>query len=228
MYKAVIFDLDDTLYEYEKLNEEAISVLRQYTCMRYQIIPSYFDMAFGHARKETKTMLVHTGASHNRLLYCQKTLERLGEKPVGGALDMYEVYWGYILKHMKLRDGVLDLLEYCSKIGIKIGICSDLTAHIQHRKLRKLGIDSWIDAVVTSEEAGAEKPAEIMYKLILNKLGVAPEHAIFVGDSLEKDVEGAQKVGIRTVWLHAENGSNWETASSFREVKEIIHVSQQN
>jgi len=224
MYKAIIFDLDDTLYDYEQINEKAIQELCDYTCKQFGISASLFWEAFDWGRNITKQCLGDTGASHNRLLYCQKILEYIGQNPVCSALDMYEVYWGYMLDHMMLRDGAAELLEFCKENAIKVGICTDLTAHIQHRKIKKLGLAPWIHALVTSEEAGAEKPAPIMYQLILDKLKVSPEHALFIGDSLKKDVQGAELSGMKALWFHPHCDTSYRTISSLREVKEIIHA----
>ena len=160
MLRAVIFDLDDTLYEYEELNRIATAKLCAFTCERLRVSEQRFYAAYDWGRRETKRTLGNTGASHNRLLYCQKTLEYLGQRPVGLALEMYETYWGYMLEHMNLRPGAGELLGYCSKRGLKIGICTDLTAHIQHRKLKRLGLSELVSALATSEEAGIEKPRE--------------------------------------------------------------------
>lgn len=226
MYKAIIFDLDDTLYAYESLNEAAISALQDYTCNTFGVSDEEFNNAYSWARKETKKLLAETGASHNRMLYCQKTLEYLGKKPTKGALDMYEVYWGYMLRNMKLREGALEILEYCANQNIKIGICSDLTAQIQHRKLKQLGIINYVDAIVTSEEAGAEKPAPIMFQMILNKLGVKPKEAVYVGDSLKKDIMGAEAEGIEALWLSNEKSENYKTILSFEEIKGVLDGSE--
>lgn len=222
MLKAVVFDLDDTLYEYGELNRAAITELCTFTCARLGIPAQRFYEAFDWGRRETKRVLSCTGASHNRMLYCQKTLEYLGWKPASLALDMYETYWNYMLEHMCLREGVGELLGYCLGRGLKIGICTDLTTHIQHRKLRTLGLADAVSALVTSEEAGTEKPGEAIYRLMLEKLGFLPEETVFVGDSLEKDVKGPERLGIQAVWLHKENDGVHKTASTLREVREII------
>lgn len=226
MYKAIILDLDDTLYEYEVLNRQSISALRDYTCQLYKVSIEEFDQAFSKARKDTKDILGETGASHNRMLYCQRILENLGEKPTVAALGMYEIYWGYMLEHMALRDGVKEMLDLCLDRGIKIGICSDLTAHIQHRKLKALGIDEYINAIVTSEEAGAEKPNPIMFHMILDKLGVDAKDTIFIGDSLKKDIEGAASQGIEPLWFHNGMHTKFRTISSFYEIRGIIDGSK--
>lgn len=205
MIKAVAFDLDDTLYDYETLNAQATERLCAFTCARLGIAPRAFFEAFEGAKRETKERLGATAAGHNRLLYCQKTLERLGQPPAVLALDMYDVYWEYMLEHMRLREGARELLNFCGERGLRVAICTDLTAHIQHRKLRRLGIAPLIDALVTSEEAGAEKPAEAVYLLLLQKLKLKPEQVLFVGDSEEKDARGPRRMGMHALWLDVPN-----------------------
>lgn len=223
MWEAIIFDLDDTLYEYEKIHQRAILALCQYTCQELSLSRESFFKAFHWAKEETKRMLNDTAASHNRMLYCQKTLDRLGRYSPQTALQMYEIYWDYLLEHMQLREGARELLETCKNLDIKIGICSDLTAQIQHRKIIKLGISTWIDAVVTSEEAGAEKPAAVIYQMILEKLHTTPERTLFIGDSWKKDVEGPQKVGMAALWLNPDCPDACQTISHLNEVKDFLN-----
>ncbi len=57
------------------------------------------------------------------------------------------------------------------------------------------------DAVVTSEACRAYKPAAPIFEAALRELGVAPAEALHVGDSLEADVGGAQRLGMATAWV---------------------------
>lgn len=221
MYKAVIFDLDDTLYDYASLNESAIKKVADFLREKHHVDFARFNDAFSKARKETKEVLGDIGASHNRMLYFQKTLECLSLNPVEDALTMYETYWGYMLNNMRLSQGALELLDFCKSKSLKIGICSDLTAHIQHRKLQKLGITTYIDAIVTSEEAGREKPSSQMFSMILSKLGVSPSEALYIGDSYKKDVLGAEKMGIQAVWYKGD-ASDKRSINSLNEVKKYL------
>lgn len=220
MIQAIIFDLDDTLYDYTALHPGALAALEEYTCERYRVAKDQFRISFSAAREETKQLLADTAASHNRLLYCQKTLEHLDVGPIDGALEMYDIYWSYILKHMALREGAAELLAACKEQGIRIGICSDLTAHIQHRKLRALGIASLVDGLVTSEEAGAEKPDPRMFAMILKKLGCKPDQALYIGDNLERDIFGAERFGISALWLGGTGRDN--AITTFKEVRTLL------
>ena len=204
MYKAIIFDLDDTLYDYESIHKIAMEKLLAFTCEKFGISETEFDIAFSMAKIETKDLLGETGASHNRMLYCQKTLEKLGKNPVGGTLELYDCYWDFMLSEMKLRDGTIRLLKRLKEDGVKIAICTDLTAHIQHRKINQLGLVPYIDVLVTSEEAGVEKPGERIYGLTFSKLqilipGIKKSDCLFVGDSQEKDVEAPRRFGMNSV-----------------------------
>lgn len=220
MLKAIVFDLDDTLYDYQALHNKAMNVLSKYVGEHFGVDAEQFRSAWADAREETKQAQGNTAASHNRMLYCQKTLEKLELPPAYGALEMYEAYWGYILAQMSLREGVAELLTDCKERGIKIGICSDLTAHIQHCKLQALGIAAQIDCLVTSEEAGVEKPDPQIFQMILKKLKCAPSEVLYIGDNLERDIYGAAACGISALWLTRNKGDN--AVKNFWEVRKWL------
>ncbi len=218
MIKAVIFDLDDTLYGYEALDREARERVRTLVCGELGIAAEAYERAYAYGRSETKRQLGDVAASHNRLLYCQKTLEYLGVNPMPLSLRMYEAYWGTFLEKMKLFEGVREFMDCMREHGILMMICTDLTAHIQHRKIEALGIAQDIKYLVTSEEAGKEKPAPEMFALCLNKLGVAPEEICYIGDSQTKDVEGAKAAGMQALRFYPKKPS----AKQYKAFAEMI------
>lgn len=205
MLKAVIFDIDNTLYDYDAVNEKAITYAGDWFCEELNISYEKFFNAFAKSRLLTKTELAGCASQHNRIIYFQKTSELLGVNPIEYSLELYEKYWGYILDNMQLENGTGRLFERLKHSGIKIAVCTDLTTHIQHRKLRKLGIADYIDVFVSSEEAGVEKPDIRIFDLVVNKLGIYPNEALHIGDSYEKDVAGAAGAGIYPVWFNRYN-----------------------
>lgn len=202
MIKGVIFDLDDTLYDYENIHPIAMKNLMQYVCTKLAIEESEFTNAFTKAKMDTKEGMLVCASQHNRMIYCQKTLENLGVNPISCALEMYDVYWNCMLKHMELNPGVIDLFEMMKSEGICIAICTDLTTHIQHRKIRELGIEKYIDVLVTSEEAGAEKPDPKMFDLCLKKMNMMANEVAYIGDSIKKDIVGALGRNINAIWYN--------------------------
>ena len=95
---------------------------------------------------------------------------------------------------MVLYPGARKLLDALHDKYIRVAVCTDLLAHIQHRKLRALGMMDDVDCLVTSEEAGAEKPSHVVYDLCLKKLRLTPEEVCFV----------ALAAGMKAVWFNPE------------------------
>ncbi len=200
MIRGIIFDLDDTLYDYSFLEQEATNVIEQYAEQLLQIKKELFREAVQIGKEKVKKQLPFVAAGHSRVLYYQKALEHLNYYPLSMALELEQIYWDYFFQQMKLRKGVEELLNLIKKIGWKISICTDLTTAIQLQKIRVLGLERWIDCIVTSEEVGVEKPNSEIFCFCLEKMQLDRKEVIMVGDSLERDIKGAEKVGIQAIW----------------------------
>lgn len=207
MIKAIVFDLDNTIYDYDKCHEKAMTELKIACMNQFTISEHVFEENFEYAKKLVKKRLENTGSSHNRMLYIQSFLELIGEKPAIYALDLYNVYWDTMLANMIPFPYVIPLFIELKKKNIKIAVLTDLTVHIQHRKLKKLGIAQYVDVLVTSEEAGVEKPDLKMFKLVKEKLNMKSEELFMVGDSKKKDIQGAETAGIKGILFDESIGS---------------------
>lgn len=205
MIKAVVFDLDNTIYDYDKCDRYAMEKLKSYCMSTYRISGKSFDNLYEKAKNITKERLGAVGASHNRMLYAQKLMELLSEKPVSHALELYDIYWDAMLENMEPYGYVLPLFGRLERSGICIAVLTDLTVHIQHRKIRKLGIADHVSVLVTSEEAGKEKPDRAAFCLVLEKLKLPPEQVMMIGDSYEKDILGAQEAGMHGILFSRES-----------------------
>jgi putative hydrolase of the HAD superfamily len=107
------------------------------------------------------------------------------------------------------------LLDALRADGLKLGLVSNAfdPPELLHADLARMGIAERLDAAVFSSEVGRRKPDPAIFRAALERLGVAPEEALHVGDRLYEDVRGASALGIRTVqalWFradeHAEGG----------------------
>ncbi len=199
MIKGMVFDLDDTVYDYQSCNQYAVSRLGQYCMDKFCIPKKEFDTIYERSKNIVKERLQDTAASHNRMLYMQTFLEQMLQRPAVCALELYHIYWDTMLKAMELYDYVLPLFRELVSQGIQIAVLTDLTAQIQHRKMIRLGIAEYVDVLVTSEEAGKEKPDPAMFELVIQKLQLHPEQLVMVGDSFEKDIEGAKLAGMHGI-----------------------------
>lgn len=219
MIKALLIDLDNTLYQYEPCHEKALKAA--FSVLKDAEPKALIEAAFTQGRQHTHESLKGTAAAHNRLLYFQKTLDILGIKKPLTALAMYNAYWDTFIESMCLCDGVEEFLQKQS--GKKLCLVTDMTAEIQYRKIKRLGLDKYFNCVITSEEAGAEKPSSIIFNLALQKINADAKEAAMIGDSFEKDVLGARAAGIKPFYFSPE-GNTAEGAVSFKSFKELAEL----
>lgn len=187
--KAVFLDLDNTLYAYEPCHQAGLKAAFQYYRLKAGPLSwKAFLNAYHAGRQVIHKRLAGQAASHSRLLYFQTLLEvRLGKTNHGFALGLEAAYWNAFLKRMKLAGWVLPFLRYCREQGKKVLLVTNLTTAIQLRKIQKLGLRRWIDFLVTSEEAGVEKPHPSIFKLALRKATCSSRDALVVGDDPASD-----------------------------------------
>ena len=200
MLKAVIFDLDNTLYDYDAAHAVAWDSLRAFAAGALRVTPEQFDAL--HAAAD-RVLRERTGggcaAIHNRLLRYQMLLELI-HQPVGLAPEMAKLYWTALLAAMKPSPGAREALRALKDMGLATGVCTNMTADYQFEKLNRLGLMPMIDFVVTSEEVSAEKPDRRIFDFCAKKAGCASGECAFVGDQLKGDILGALGAGMRPVW----------------------------
>lgn len=198
---CVLLDLDNTLYDYKVCNDAGMNAARALAQQTLNLAPADFDTCFAAARTELKARLGRTAASHSRLLYFQRTVERagFGSQPFV-VLQLEQAFWRAYLGAARLHSGVLDFLDDLRIAGVPSVIVTDLTTQIQMRKMILLGLDKHIEWLVTSEEIGADKPAALAFEVALAKLGGVEGPVWFIGDSPEADLAGA-KAAINAVTL---------------------------
>jgi FMN phosphatase YigB (HAD superfamily) len=156
-----------------------------------------FDDAFARARSDVKDKLQGTASSHSRILYFQKTVELLGlGTKILLTLDLEQTYWHTFLLNTRLFPGVKDFIIQLKSDGIITANITDLTTQIQFRKMVYLGLDEYFDYVVTSEEAGKDKPHRVPFDIILSKIDVSPSEVWMIGDNPINDIKGALAVGM--------------------------------
>ncbi len=225
MIKTILLDIDNTLYSYDRANNIAMKQLCQYCKNQFGWEEEQTTSLVKEAGEEQKRVLNADGAAiHNRLIRFQIMLEKEQKPLIPYAIEMYECYWNTLLEHMEAESGVDVFFKWAREHKIRIGIATDMTAYIQYKKLEKLGVLSEIDFIVTSEEAGAEKPHPQFFKRCLEKAGCSPKECVMIGDNWNKDIIGAKSFGIHTLWYHPNQALEEDSPQilkSFFELKKI-------
>ena len=204
MMKAVIFDLDNTLYAYWPAHHAGFRALTGYARDVLGIDPE--DLAALH-REGDRLLRSRAGenaaAIHNRLIRYQLMLEKRG-LPIFHAPRMERRYWDSFFAEVKPEPGTRETLLELRKQGLRIGVGTNMTASQQYTKLELLGLLELVDFLVCSEEVSAEKPDRRLFDCCVEKAGCRAGDCLFVGDDPERDVLPALDAGLRAVWLQRE------------------------
>ena len=155
----------------------------------------------------------------------QNMLEQWGKPLFPHLKKLYHLYWDTLLEVSRPEAGSLEAVKTLYEMGISIGIGTDMTTRMQYEKLEHLGFAP--SHIVTSQEAGFEKPHPEVMALCVRKAGCAPEECVFVGDTFKKDVLGALDAGMHAVWYNVKEKALPENVDlAGKEYQEIRHFDE--
>lgn len=206
--KAVLFDLDDTLFDHRHSSRSGLQFLRsKYKCLNNISLDSLEQENIAlleeiHLNQvlSGKLSIEDARADRLKLILLNHNLNSAEEVKYEAAGYYREVYES----SARLVPGTIKLLEKL-KGKVKIGVVTNNLVSEQTRKLKDLGIEKFIDVMVTSEEAGVTKPDAIVFQMALDRLNVLSDETVMIGDSWNGDIVGADKLGIKTIWLNIFN-----------------------
>lgn len=205
--RAMLIDLDDTLYDYHPAEQVARRWVLDQLALALGASPEAVRRLWTVSREAVKLRVGPRGASHSRLLYLHEAIHRAGRLDLLGQVRVWERgFWRTFLANAKLRDGARELLLGWRRCGRRVALVSDLTLEIQLWKLEHFDLLGLFDAVVVSEEVETDKPGDAIFRLAAERLGVPLSCCLVVGDSAERDVEGAKRLGLPYVWISPSGG----------------------
>lgn len=228
---TILIDLDDTLCNsrgvYQTAYEQCRILLNSKTGM--SLTKKDFYQRFMSARKLIKDMKSDGVKTHSRTMYFQYLLEGLNI-PYDAELnyELVTTYYDSVKENIELYPGAMKLLEWFKKQSLKIVIVSDGSTRFRIVKIHGLGLSSYIDYLVSSEEVGITKPNKKVFEKALEKAGSSIEASIMIGNSAKKDIKGAKALGIKTIKVsvvdHEDDQANSEEESADYEVISLSKI----
>ena len=156
--ELAIFDLDNTLYDYEIANASGQAALNSFLSQHLGRTEIEISHLLEESRLRVKNRLGSTASSHSRLLYIRDLLVQLNTHTNAAfALECEQVFWRDYLKKMQLFPGVEELFSVLRLAKTRLVLVTDLSSQIQLRKLAWFGLDKTFELIITSEEAGGDK-----------------------------------------------------------------------
>jgi putative hydrolase of the HAD superfamily len=208
--RAIIFDLDDTLYP-----------IRRFVLSGFAAVARHLEHTFGLNPHDVFRVLISALGSErgHELQICQK---RFGLPP-GVIPGLIDVIRGHSPNLRLPRDTryVLERIRH----NWRVGIVTNGMSNVQARKVQALGLDDLVDTIVYATDLGPGKPDPEPFLEAARRLNVQVSRSVFVGDDPRCDIAGAMRVGMRTIYLQRDTGE-WDvdadaTVMSLVEVPEI-------
>ncbi len=204
MVRAVLFDLDDTLFDHRGGARLALEAVQGHHACFSRIPFADFSRAHGQLLET-----LHTDVLAGRITIDDARRERFrrlfaiaGVQASAPVIESAAVaYRDRYLGARRAVDGAVALLQLVRPLA-RVGIVSNNLHQEQMEKIRSCGLETFVDVLVVSETAGVAKPDPAIFRLALDRLECAPSAAVMVGDSWPADIEGAQRAGIRPIWFN--------------------------
>lgn len=222
MIRAIFFDIDDTLFTFSKAHAAAMPRLSRYAQEELEIPPEEFSAAYDAHYRRMAEEIGPQAAIHNRTIRFLRILEERN-KPLSYASVLNKLYWQDVIASGEAEPGAVTCVRSLWEKGYLLGVASNMTLDYQLEKLERIGLLPFFRYVITSEEAGTEKPEKGFFDCCIRYAGCRPEECLMVGDSLELDILGAEASGMRALWYtKPENLTRHPGFSHYEQLADLI------
>jgi putative hydrolase of the HAD superfamily len=129
--------------------------------------------------------------------------EKLEQMP----LFLAEMYRGISRCRLRLYPHVREVLDVLRE-RYPLAAVTDAQSAYARAELHKVGLLHYFDPIIVSGDHGYRKPDRRLFQLALDEMGVAAEHALYVGNDMHRDIFGAQEAGMTTVMVESDQGAD--------------------
>ena len=204
---ALLLDLDDTILDFEGGAVPSWrSVCEAASDQVAGLDPAALFTAIDVARDwlwadRERARVGRTDLVEATRLIVQRALASLGFDLPDLARWTAETYRGLRDETIHPFPGAIDALSSFREAGVRLALVTNGAAADQRRKIDRFGLAPFFEQILVEGEFGVGKPDERVYRHALDSLGVAPAQAWMVGDNLEWDVAGPQRLGVTGIWV---------------------------
>ncbi len=227
-YKHIFFDLDRTLWDFEKNSEETfMEIFLNYNLQ--SIVNQDFDSFFSRYKEINHQLWddYRVGKIEKDFLSVErfrKTLAEFGVENQDLAVKMSIDYVQISPTKQNLFPCAVEVLEYLFP-KYNLHIITNGFPEVQHVKMEKSGLNKYFKTLVISEEVGFKKPSVEIFEKSFELSLAKPTESIMIGDDSEVDILGANNAGIDSIWVNYYNEKQTQQATySVNSLKEILDI----
>lgn len=200
--QALIFDLDDTLYD--QIQPFRRAILNHLQVPTDQLEPLY--IAFRHYADEVfeATAIGKMSLKDSHIYRMKHALADFGYQVSDATALAIQIDYDYFQGQIELSPVFPEIFSWCQAQGIAMGIITNGPYRHQLRKIRTMGLVNWfeLEHVLISGQVGITKPNPAIFQLMEERLGISGEDICYLGDSFENDVVGAKAANWKAIWFN--------------------------
>ena len=220
MIKAIIFDLDNTLLDFMKMKSSSINAAV------LGMISAGMQIVKEKSIKEIYNIYDTKGYEHQEVLneFIVNNIGQINYKYLAAGIVEYKKAKE---KSLNLYDDVIPTLDMLISMNLKLGIVSDAPSREAWVRLYTLKLHDKFKEVVTFNDTGLYKPAKEPFIRIADKLNVELSECMMVGDWPDRDIKGANQVGMKTAFAKygsTENISNSGADYDLKSISELVEI----
>jgi len=205
MIKHIFFDLDHTIWDFDRNAEETLRELYQLYKLEQLGLNSCEEFIATYTENNHRLWAdYHVGRITKEQLRSErfhKTFRQLGVKPDKIPLQFEEDYVRISPTKTNLFLGSEKVLGYLYE-KYTLHIISNGFKETTLTKMDVSGLNPYFQNVIISEDVGVNKPHKAIFEYALNKAAAEKHESIMIGDSLEADIRGAQDYGIKAIYFN--------------------------
>ena len=200
--KHIFFDLDHTLWDFDKNSAFAFDVIFKKHNLEISVV-QFLEYYIPRNHYYWKLYQVNKISHEDLRFYRLKDVfDVLNFEITDEMIHQLSVdYINHLPDNNLLFDGAFEVLSYL-KEHYHLHIITNGFGEVQGRKLKNSKIDHFFQTITNSEMAGVKKPHPNIFKFALSLAKATKEESVMIGDSLEADIEGALSYGIDAVYFN--------------------------
>ena len=204
--RGVFFDLGGTLFSYRNVAKTNIPLLIESAeRLDAAVDEATVKASYAQASHEVGKRYAEMDFYFHRELFgdmYRRFVELIGATYRDDVHDWYrETQREAMIQCLEIKPGCIEILEYLKDQGLYLSIVSNIDDDMLEPLVEREGLHDYFDHWTSSESARSCKPHPAFFELTLGKSGLAAHEVLFVGDSPEHDIAGANTAGMRSVLI---------------------------
>ena len=210
MIKGVVFDLDNTLLDFMKMKEFAVKAAIK------SMIEAGLEVDEEKSYSEIISIYEQFGWENQKVfdVFLEKSIGHVDNKFLAAGIVAYRrAREANLMAYPNVNKTLMAL----AKSAIKMGLVSDAPSREAWMRIYYLNLYHFFDVVITLDDSGERKPSAKPFQMALDRMRLRPEETVMIGDWPERDVVGAQQIGMKTAFARygdtfgtLQSGADWD------------------